>query len=66
MTLGDHGDEALAKLVAIDTDGVPNAIAWLKTVLEALDYQHDQDVALTILLSILLHDDLAEALNGRL
>lgn len=45
-------DENVAKLVSI--------------ALEHLPYQQDERIASQLLASILLHDNLAEALNGRL
>lgn len=64
MPFCQHADEALAKLIAIPTQD--SLAALVEAALEALDYKRDEDVAAKVLISILLHDDLAEALNGRL
>ena len=64
MPFCEHADEALAKLIAIPTQD--SIAALVDAALEALNYRRDEDAAAKILISILLHDDLAEALDGSL
>ncbi|MGV1769352.1 hypothetical protein ACQZ6B_04165 [Agrobacterium vitis] len=58
-------DAVLRKL--IDAAGEDETAARLvELALEALLYKQDEAIAAQLLSSILLHDNLAEALNGRL
>ncbi len=64
MTFCQHADEALAKLIALPTQD--SLAALVDAALAALDYRQDEEIAAKVLISILLHDDLAEAIDGRL
>lgn len=68
MDLFESAAGALHKVVATAalTSDEPNMSDLLDVALGALDYRNDQTVARRILMSILFHDDLAEAINGSL
>ncbi len=60
-----HGDAALRKLIeAAGDDASPTAL--LNIALESLSHKSDEKIATQLLFSILLHEELAEALNGGL
>lgn len=58
-------DIAMAKLVkgSPEEGGV---VAWIELALKTLPWREDEATATQLLFSILLHDNLAETLNGRL
>ncbi|MUZ66323.1 hypothetical protein [Agrobacterium vitis] len=61
----DAADAVMYKLiVAAGEDETTGRLVDL--ALEALPYKQDEVIAAQLLSSILLHDNLAEALNGRL
>lgn len=59
------GDQALAKLIQLSSsdDGIA---VLVDRALNALPWRTNEDIAAKLLFSILLHDDLAEALNAGL
>lgn len=57
------GDKALAKLIQAASND-DNIAALVDRALKALPYRTNEDIAAKLLFSILLHDDLAEALDG--
>lgn len=64
MKISSHADEALAKLIALPSER--SLAALVDAALETLNYRRDEDVAAKVLISILLHDELSEAIDGRL
>ncbi len=65
MSFLQHADALLKKLIT-RSDGDENVAKLVSIALENLPYQQDERIAAQLLASILLHDNLAEALNGRL
>ena len=65
MSFLQHADALLKKLITL-SDGDENVAKLVSIALENLPYQQDERIAAQLLASILLHDNLAEALNGRL
>lgn len=65
-----HMDPAFAKLVTVALAGTegdePSLADVLNVALRTLRYDEDDKAASQILMSILYHDDLAEAIDGRL
>ncbi|TCP88955.1 hypothetical protein C8J31_102124 [Rhizobium sp. PP-CC-2G-626] len=48
------------------SNGDDSAAALVTAALNALDYRQNEAAAIQLLSSIILHDDLAEAINGSL
>lgn len=61
----DAADAVLRKLIAAAGEDETTG-RLVELALEALPYKQDEAVAGQLLASILLHDNLAEALDGRL
>ncbi|MVA79906.1 hypothetical protein GOZ89_10815 [Agrobacterium vitis] len=61
----NFADLAFCKLLASSGED-ETAIRLVELALKALPYKQDEAIAAQLLSSILLHDNLAEALNGRL
>lgn len=59
-------DPAFGKLVDRCLVPNPKIADLIRSALAILDIDRDDEKATVVLLSILLHDDLAEAINGRL
>lgn len=60
-----HADAALRKLVLAAGDDDSQA-RLVEVAIDALAFRQDEAIATALLMSILFHDDLAEALDGRL
>ncbi|MVA17675.1 hypothetical protein V6582_16875 [Agrobacterium vitis] len=61
----DAADAVMYKLIAAAGEDETTG-RLVDLALEALPYKQDEVIAAQLLSSILLHDNLAEALNGRL
>ena len=61
----ENCDSAMLKLIKKAGDD-ERMTMLVKLALEALPYDEDEAIATKLLFSILLHDDLAETLNGSL
>lgn len=65
MNRSQLADDVLRKLTELASDD-DSLVRLVTLALSHLPYEQDEGVAGQLLMSILLHDDLAEALYGRL